>query len=111
MQYNPTKTVCILYARKAPKVKPRVDLCGTELEWVNTVKHLGNYLDSNLSEKSEIIKKKGDLIQRVNNRIVSIGRSSDMATKNTCNTQCAHLYGAPAWDFSDVLMKDFQIMW
>ncbi len=111
MQYNPTKTVCILYARKAPKVKPRVDLCGTELEWVNTVKHLGNYLDSNLSEKSEIIKKKGDLIQRVNNRIVSIGRSSDMATKNTFNTQCAHLYGAPAWDFSDVLMKDFQIMW
>ncbi len=32
VQYIPTKTVCILFARKAPKVKPRVDLCGTELQ-------------------------------------------------------------------------------
>ncbi len=74
---------------------------------------VGTYLDSNLSEKSEIIKKKGDLIQRVNNLIVSLGRSSDMAIKKAINTQCAHLYGAPVWDFSDVLtlMKDFQIMW
>ncbi len=111
VQYNPTKTVCLLYARKAPKVKTRVDMCNTELQWVNTVKHLGNYLDSNLSEKSEIIKKKGNQIQRVNNLIVSLGRSSDMAIKKAFNTQCAHLYGAPAWDFSDVLMKDFQIMW
>ncbi len=60
LQYNPSKTVCILYARNAPKVKPRVDLCGTELQCVNTVNHLGNYLDSNLSEISEIIKKKGE---------------------------------------------------
>ncbi len=58
MQYNPTETVCILYARKAPKVKPSFNLCGTELQWVNTVKHLDSYLDSNLSETSEIIKKK-----------------------------------------------------
>ncbi len=111
VKYNPTKTACILYARKAPKVKPRVDLCGTELQWVNTVKLLGNYLHSNLSEKSKIIKKKGDLIQIVNNLIVSLGRSSDIAIKKAFNTQCAHLHGAPAWDFSDVLMKDFQIMW
>ncbi len=40
-----------------------------------------------------------------------LGRSSDMAIKKAFNTQCAHLYGVPAWDFSDVLMKDFQIMW
>ncbi len=109
MQYNPTKTVCILYSSKAPKVKPRIDLC--ELKSVNTVKHLGNYLDSNLSEKFEIIKKKGDLIERVNNLIVTLGRSSDMAIKKAFNTQYAHLYSAPAWNFSDVLMKDFQIMW
>ncbi len=28
VQYNPTKTACIPYARKALRVKPRVDLCG-----------------------------------------------------------------------------------
>ncbi len=81
VQYNPTKTVCILYARKASKVNSRVDMCVTELPLVNTFKHLSNYLDNNLSEESEIIKKKGDLIQRFNNLIVSLGRSSDMAIK------------------------------
>ncbi len=78
VQYNHTKTVSMLYARKASKMKPRVNLCSTELQWVNTVKHLGNNLDNNLSEKYEIIKKKGDLIQRVNNLIVSLGRRSDI---------------------------------
>ncbi len=43
------RQVCILYARKVPRVKPRVDLCGTKLQWVNTVKHLGNYLDKNVT--------------------------------------------------------------
>ncbi len=57
------------------------------------------------------MKKKGDLIQRVNNLIVSLGRSSDRAIKKAFNAQCAHLYGAPSWDFSHVLMKYFQIMW
>ncbi len=34
-----------------------------------------------------------------------------MAIKKAFNTQCAHLFGAPVWDCSDVLKKDFQIMW
>ncbi len=32
VQYNPTKTVCILYARKTPKEKPKISLNGTELK-------------------------------------------------------------------------------
>ncbi len=34
-----------------------------------------------------------------------------MAITKAFNTQCAHLCGSPSWDFSDVLMTDFQIMW
>ncbi len=32
VQYNPIKTVCILYARTSSNEKPRVDQCGTELQ-------------------------------------------------------------------------------
>ncbi len=33
-----------------------------------------------------------------------------MAIKKAFNTQCAQFYDVHAWDFSDTLMKDFQIM-
>ncbi len=36
-----------------------VDLYDTYLQCVNIVKHLGMHIDSNLTEKSEVIKKKG----------------------------------------------------
>ncbi len=44
VQCNPTRIVYILYAKKASNDKSRVDLCGTKLQWVNDVKHLGNYV-------------------------------------------------------------------
>ncbi len=45
------------------------------LQWINMVKQLGNYLDVNMKEETEIRRKKGGLIQRVNNMLVSIGKS------------------------------------
>ncbi len=45
VQYNPMKTVCVLYARKTLKEKPKMSLSGTQLKLVDTVKYLGNYLD------------------------------------------------------------------
>ncbi len=98
VQYNPTKKVCILYVRKTPK---EISLSGTEFKLVDTVKHLGNYLDANTREHTEVLRKKGDLVQRVNNLLVSLGRSPDAIIRKAFNTQCAHLYGALAWDFSD----------
>ena len=99
VQYNPTKTVCILYARKMPIEKPSIKLCNTELQWVDSVKHLGNYYESRMTEKTEVLRKKGDMVQRVNSLLVSLGRSSDTVMKKVFNTQCAHLYGSSAWDF------------
>ncbi len=64
VQSNPMKTVCILYARKTQKEKPKISLSGTELKLVDTVKHLGNYLDGNMSEHTEVLRKRGDLVQK-----------------------------------------------
>ncbi len=66
---------CILYSKKDTGQTPRIELCVTALQWVDTVKHLGNYLDANMKEETEIRRKKGDLMQRVNNMLVSIGKS------------------------------------
>ncbi len=50
-------------------------------------------------------------MQTVNNFLVSLRRSPDAIIRKAFNTQCAHLYDALAWDFSDRSVSDFQIMW
>ncbi len=45
--------------------KPRIDLCGIVLQWVDMVKYLGNYLDTNMKEETEIWRKTRELIQRL----------------------------------------------
>ncbi len=42
---------------------------------------------------------------------MSLGRGSDAAIKKAFNAQCAHFYGAPAWDFSDRTVVEFQTKW
>ncbi len=50
VEYNPTKTVCVLFSRQKIVHKSDIQLCGSTLKWVDHVKHLGNHLESNLSE-------------------------------------------------------------
>ncbi len=112
VQYNPTKTVCILYSRKSLREKPKITMCDTEIKWVNKVKHIGNYLRSDMKESTDVDYKKGDLIQRTNSLIVSVSRgAADRVLRKAFNTQCAHLYGTPVWNFSDKSVQNFQITW
>ena len=111
VEYNPTKTLCCVFSRKRVRVKPEVCLAGVPLVWVESVKHLGNQLDSDLSEKTEIRNKKGDLINRVNKVIATLENSSDNIKIKLFNSQCAHFYGAQAWNLTDKAVDSFQITW
>ncbi len=110
MEYNPKKTVCVLFSKKKKKT-PEVRLNGVPLQWVDNVKHLGNYLDSDLKEMTEVRMKRSDLVGRVNNLIVTLGKSKDAIVRKVFNSECAHFYGAQAWSFDDKHVRDFQIMW
>ena len=111
VKYNPTKTVCVLFSRGNNMYEPAVYLSGSRLSWVKEVKHLGNYLNSNLTEDKDVRIKKGDLIQRVNSVLVSLGCSDVNILRKIFNTQCAHFYGTEAWNFSDRSVPSFQSAW
>ena len=111
VDYNPTKTICVLFGRRRALDKPRVELCGTPLSWVDRVKHLGIHLEYNLRETTEIRMKKSDMIQRVNTTLVTLGVGNDKVISKIFNTQCAHFYGAQAWRFEDSAVEEFQVMW
>ncbi len=79
--------------------------------WVDRVKHLGNDLDSYLSEVTEIRMKKSDMVQQVNTVVVSLGKRNDMIIAKVFNSRCTHFYGAHVWRFGDKAIKEFQTMW
>ncbi len=109
MEYNPTKTVCVLFSRQKIVHKPDIQLF--TLKWVDHVKHLGNHLESNLCEVTEIRMMKSDMIQRVNIVVVSLGKSNVLIISKVFNSQCTHFYGAQAWRFGDKAVKECQTMW
>ncbi len=101
----------ILFSQRKIAHKPDIQLCGSTLKWVDYVKHLGNHLESNLSEVTEIRMKKSDMIQRVNTVVVFLGKSNDIIISKVFNSQLTHFYGAQEWRFGDKGAKEFQIMW
>ena len=65
MEYNVSKSVCLLFSKKSLNVGlPNITLSQRELSWVSKVKHLGNYISGDLSEEHEIRLKRGDLVGR-----------------------------------------------
>jgi hypothetical protein len=110
VQYNAKKTMCILFSKRSVS-KPVIRMCGADIKWVDSVKHLGNTLLSNLSESSDVKYKKGDMIQRVNTSLASLDGSDDRILLKVFNSQCAHLYGTTSWNFQDKSVKEFVTAW
>jgi len=110
MAYNPLKSMCVLFSRRKPVV-PSLTLNGQYLKWENHVKHLGNVLASDLSEKQDVRMKRGDLAGRTN---VMIGNLHEMSTDiilKIFSSQCCHYYGTQIWQFSKSSLGDFCTMW
>ena len=106
VKYNSKKTVCMLYARQKSRFKPRMELCGNELVWVDSVKHLGHVITYDLSEAQDVRIKKCDLFGRVNTVLATLGSAPDSVLQKVFNTQCAHLYGSVVWNFNDKSIRE-----
>ena len=110
IRFNPTKSVCMVFSKKKYDIQ-NIKLNGNVLTWVNSVKYLGNHLDCDMSESTEIRMKKSDLTYRVNHLLASIGNCSNEIVSKVFNTKCSHFYGAQCWNFEDKNVLYFQTMW
>ncbi len=78
------------------------------MKWVRVVKHLGNYICSDIRD---IQHKRVDLICRINNLIVNFGECRHMVKQNNFNSQCSHLYGCESWNHMDLWVDKFRKTW
>jgi flagellar biosynthesis regulator FlaF len=108
--FNPAKSVCVCFRKRKRMVVPQVTLSGHVLPWADEAKHLGVWLQYNLSEKKEIMCSRSDLAGRTN-LLLSNMRNADLQAKlKIFEAQCAHMYGATTWNFMDEHVKLFKTM-
>ena len=110
VKYNPSKSV-LMHIGKQNHQLPNVYLAGQSLQWVSVVKHLGNYVRSDLKETTEISQKQGDLIGRVNGMCATFYKASDKVKQDVFNSQCSHLYGCETWNLASQEVDHFVKTW
>ena len=110
VKYNPSKSM-VMYIGRQNYQLPDLYLAGQPLKWVSMIKHLGNYVRSDLSENTEISHKRGDLIGRVNGMCATFYKSSDSVKQEIFNSQCSHLYGCESWNFAQPAVDRFRKTW
>jgi hypothetical protein len=64
-----------------------------------------------MKETDDIVRKKGDLIGRVNKVLVEFSKAPDSVVGGLFNSKCAHLYGCEAWDQGDPCVNRFYATW
>lgn len=107
IQFNSKKTVCVAFnaGRRIPTSS--LSLANSALEWSQVVRHLGNFLESNLSEATEIQKKRGALFGQANAILGTFAGIERTTTSRIFHSQCAHYYGSQAWNLCDRHVQSF----
>ena len=89
-------------------VNPQTYLNGEVIPVVDSDKHLGNYISTNITDRN-IINNICDLYQR-SNRVINDFRVCDSnALYSLHRTYCMHMYGCELWDLNCNYIKDFKV--
>ena len=110
LTFNSNKSYCIQFGDR-PVGNKTVFMNGEPMEWVSEVKHLGNILSSNLSDKNDVIYKKGQFIGNVNRIIAQFGYMQLPVKCKLFNSYCSVFYGSSLWDLSSAHVSSFCTAW
>ena len=108
--FNPNKSKLLCYNADLTGVVPQLYLNGEIIPVVESDKHLGNYISTNIHDRN-IIGSVSDLYQR-SNWVISDFRACDSNTlDNLHRTYCMHMYGCELWDLNCNYVTDFKVAW
>ena len=98
--FNSSKSVCIQFGKHRSTSHPEVMLSDAQLAWSRSVKHLGNIITTDLTDKADIKLKTNDLVRRINSLVANFRHLSREAVVKLFHSQCA-FYGAQQWNLAD----------
>ena len=97
--FNCKRTVCIKFGQKLIDCE-NVHLNDKKIEWVNQIKHLGNYIDRNLNDSIDCTHKKSIFIGQVNKLCANFGRLQMPVLVRLFETYCCTFYGSQMWQIN-----------
>ena len=111
-----SKTRCLTFLQKERPIKP-VLLCGNELPWVSSCKHLGNTIvNTALAESSDIRSKdinikRAAFINRNNELLQEFNFAHPKTKMQITQIYNSHFYGSVLWDLSSKLVRKVETSW
>ena len=96
--FNPTKSKIICFNVDPSKCTP-IYLNNQPITIVNSDKHLGNYISSDINDRN-IMNNVCDFYQRSNSVLANFSGCDSESLDSLHNTFCMHMYGCELWNLS-----------
>ncbi len=113
IKFNEKKTVCICFSRDKCSLNPSVKFNGEILKWSTEVKHLGNFVQSDLADTKELAFKKNVMVTKANSLIANFKFASHGVKQTLFRAHCCIFYGSQAWDLSakSKAFNELEVSW
>ena len=110
LTFNCKKSMCIKFGDNV-NVNESIKLNGSQIPWVKKIKHLGNYVNKTLSDKSDCQYKLSSFIGSVNTLIVNFGNLQQNVIARLFKSYCCSFYGSQAWQIDSTDYKRICVTW
>ena len=98
LQFNPKKSECIHFNQhNASNSQFQIFLNESQVKWVSKVKHLGNYIDCNMNDSTDVKAKCGDFVYRVNSLRSNFSCVDTNVLTRLFKSFCCSFYGSQTW--------------
>ena len=108
-----SKTRCLAFLQKERVIKPVV-LCGNELPWVSSCKHLGNTIVTAMGgdiRHKDVMIKRAAFIDRNNDLLQEFSFAHPRTTAEVNKIQNSHFYGSVLWNLSSKEVVKLEKSW
>ena len=110
LTFNSKKSVCIKFGENVKDCE-RIKLGTVYIDWVDKIKHLGNYIDSTLSDKLDCKMKMSLFIGHVNKLNATFGNLQSNIISRLFKTYCCSFYGSQIWKVNSVCFDKVCTLW
>ena len=110
IMFNPKKTVCIKFGSKIHNDE-HVSMNGFTVQWSESVRHLGNFVDSTLSDSLDCRYKRSMFIGYVNKLMSKFGHLQPHILINLFKTYCCSFFGSSTWRLNSAGFKSCTTAW
>ena len=108
--FNAKKTMCIKYGENVNQFDTAL-LNGAPIEWFNQVRHLGNIVCSDLSDRADCDKKCSVFIGYFNKLTANFSNLPRVVLSKLFKSFCCSFYGSQLWNFNSSGFQKCCIAW